>query len=211
VKASIAGENVKVKVTTDYPWDGKIAFEVEPQSPVKFDLRLRVPAWCEGGSLSVNKKAAENPRVEKGYWVLTREWHKGDVVKLDLPMPIRRVAANPLVKADLGKLAIQRGPIVYCLEACDQGCPLSSLYMPADAELKAEKSPGLLGGVVAIKGFGEVAAEPGEFKERLYATAPAHRRVLITAVPYFAWDNRKHGAMEVWVPVSPSLATTTPK
>ena len=126
--------------TTDYPWDGKVVLKPQVDQTSKFDLRLRVPGWCQGATVSVNgeqvSRAHDRPRLYR----VGREWKDGDVVELNLPMPVQRIAANPNVKADTGQLAIQRGPLVYCLEACDQGEPLASLYLPRDAELKAEKA-----------------------------------------------------------------------
>src|SRR5437764_946572 len=117
-------------------------------------------------------------------------------------MSVVRVAANPMVKADAGLVALQRGPLVYCVEACDQSEPVSSLSLPARTELKAEKAPGLLGGVMVIKGSAE-ATPSAEWKGKLYQPAPAKRRAALTAIPYYAWDNRQAGEMEVWLPVGP--------
>jgi hypothetical protein len=125
-------------------------------------------------------------------------------VQLDLPMPVQRVAANPKVKADLGLLALQRGPIVYCLEQCDQSEPLAALWLPPEAELKATREPGLLGGVVVITGEARVAV-PRRWGGTLYQPpAPSHR-VAIKAIPYYAWDNRTAGPMKVWLPTSAPL------
>jgi hypothetical protein len=99
-------------------------------------------------------------------------------------------------------LAIQRGPLVYCLEACDHSEPLASMYLPATAELSSEKTPGLLGGVTVIKGFAELAITP-DWNRKLYQAAPPPRRTPLTAIPYYAWDNRQAGAMQVWLPMAP--------
>jgi hypothetical protein len=117
-------------------------------------------------------------------------------------MTIQRIAANPNVQADQGQLAIQRGPIVYCLEQCDQSVPLSSLALPADGDLKAEKDTKLFGGVVVLKGVGEVAPEQ-EWRRKLYQPMAAPKRVPIKAIPYYAWDNRTPGPMRVWLPTTP--------
>ena len=157
--------------------------------------------------MTVNGKPVRSPVRERGYLVLAREWRTGDAVELDLPMPVQRIAAHPNVKEDAGQFALQRGPLVYCLEACDQTEPLASLYLPASAELKAEKKPGMLGGVVAVQGFAEVAADL-DWSGRLYRPAAASRRVPITAIPYYAWDNRQAGAMQVWLPSAPPCASS---
>ena len=167
---TLCGQDVTFDVQTDYPWNGKVKLKVQMKNPSKFELRLRVPAWCRGANVSINKRKLPAPATERGYLVLDRTWRSGDVVEIDLPMPVERVAANPHVKADLNQLAIQRGPLVYCLEACDQTAPLDSLYLPANAQLKTEKRDHLLGGVVAITGSAFTTAEL-DWKRDLYASA----------------------------------------
>jgi DUF1680 family protein len=200
--ATVRGRRVKLDVATDYPWDGKVVIRPHVDQTSRFELRLRVPGWCQGATVSVDGEEIAEPTVERGYIVLAREWKDGDVVSLNLPMPVQRVAANPNVKADSGQLAIQRGPLVYCLEACDQGVPLSSLFLPSDAELNAAKVKDLLGGVVVVKGIAQMAAEP-DWTNVLYQSVPSLTRVHVTAIPYYAWDNRQPGAMKVWIPVAP--------
>jgi DUF1680 family protein len=200
--ASLRGQNVTLNVATDYPWDGAVVLRPHLARPVKLELHLRVPGWCQGATVSVNRQILSRPRVERGYFVLERIWRNGDVVKLNLPMPVQRLAANPKVKDDLGQLALQRGPLVYCFEACDQAEPLSSLYLPAAIPLETEKQAKLLGGVVVVKGLLEVAPELSE-NGRLYQPAPPPRCVTITAIPYCAWDNRQPGPMQVWLPMTP--------
>ena len=202
VNTPVAGHKIAMKVTTDYPWDGRVTLEPNPESPATFELRLRVPGWCEGATVAVNREKVANPRVERGYLVLAREWRAGDVVALDLPMPVQRVAANPQVKADQGLLALQRGPLIYCLEACDHTEPITSMYLPANAELRAEKNPDLLGGVTVIKGLAELAPTQ-DWNHKLYQAAPATRQTPLTAIPYYAWDNRQACAMQVWMPLAP--------
>jgi hypothetical protein len=202
VKAKVAGEPVTLMVTTDYPWSGKVKLKLELAQAKPFELRLRSPGWCEGATVSVKGSKGASPTLDRGYLVLSREWRNGDSVELDLPMSVQRVAANPNVKADAGLLAIQRGPLVYCLEACDHSEPLSALYLPAEAELRGTKEKSLLGGVVTIQGEAQVAEEL-DWTRRLYQANAPSRRVPITAIPYYAWDNRKAGAMKVWLPVAP--------
>jgi hypothetical protein len=134
--------------------------------------------------------------------VVTREWKGGDYVELMMPMPVQRIAANPNVQANLGQLAIQRGPLVYCLEACDQNESLANLVLPRGAELRAEMANDLLGRVVVLKGFAETDPEP-DWSRTLYQGISPSTRVPITAIPYFAWDNRQPGAMKVWLPETP--------
>jgi hypothetical protein len=200
VAATLKGQKLTLNVTTDYPWDGKVTLRPQLGAPAEFELRLRAPGWCEGAAVSLNGQAVSNPVMERGYLVLARQWRPGDTAELSLPMPIQRIAANPRVKDDLNCLALQRGPLVYCLEQCDQSEPLAALVLPAGAELQAEMAPGLLGGVVVLKGNAETAPEP-DWERKLYQAAAPPRRVAITAIPYYAWDNRAPGAMKVWLPV----------
>jgi len=202
--AQVGSQKVKLNVTTDYPWDGKVVLKPVLTAPAKFDLRLRVPAWCDAPALSVNRKKVDSPVVDKGYFVLGREWKKGDVVELDLPMPVRRIIANPQVKADEGLTALQRGPLVYCVEACDNQESLASLYLPVESTLTASKEPDLLGGVVVLKGHAQ-AAPRQDWKARLYQSVPASRTVALKAIPYYTWDNRAAGAMQVWLPTAPPV------
>jgi hypothetical protein len=203
-RAKIGVTAVTLKATTEYPWDGKVVLELTPAARARFSLRLRVPGWCENASVKVNHRAVKAPLIERGYLVLDREWKRGDRVELNLPMPVQRVAANPHVKADEGLLAIQRGPIVYCLEQCDQAEPLAGLWLPVGVELKAAREPGLLGGVVTITGEAQTAPEE-QWHRRLYQPGASVSRVALKAIPYYAWDNRQAGAMKVWLPVSPPM------
>jgi len=203
-QAKVGNTAVMLKVATDYPWDGKVTLEPAPAARTKFALRLRVPGWCSNPTVKVNHHALQEKTFQRGYLVLDREWERGDRVELDLPMPVQRIAANPNVKADHGLLAIQRGPIVYCLEQCDQDEPLASLWLPPEAELKAVRQPGLLGGVVAITGEAG-AISPQKWGRNLYQPPLPSRRVALKAIPYYAWDNRQPGPMKVWLPVSPPV------
>ncbi len=201
-KATVAGTPVQLHVTTDYPWDGKVKFKLSLAKPTTFALKLRNPVWCDGATVAVKGKKIAQPAIERGYLVLAREWRNGDSVELDLPMPVRRITANPNVKADHGQLAIQRGPMVYCLEQCDQTAPVGELFLSADAELKAVADKKLFGGVTVIKGRAGVAPKL-DWNNRLYQSLPATAPVEFTAIPYYAWDNREAGPMKVWLPVGP--------
>ena len=202
VKVNVGGEAVTLKVTTDYPWDGKVTLQPTLAKPTKFTLQLRYPSWCQDSKVAINDAAVPDLKVGRGYLALARTWQSGDTVELNLSMPVERIAANPNVRADSGLFALQRGPLVYCVEACDQPESLASLYLPANAELKAVREKNLLGGVVAIRGLAEVTADV-DWTRRLYQASGPSRRVPITAIPYYAWDNRQAGAMKVWLPVAP--------
>ena len=199
VKTKVGAADVGCKVVTDYPWDGRVTLQPELSAPATFELRLRVPGWCTAATVSVNGQAVAQPRLEAGYLVLAREWRKDDRVVLDLPMPVERIAAHPLVKEDRGLLAIQRGPLVYCLEACDQTVPLADVFVPPGAEFKTVRDARLPTGVVGLTANGAVAEEQ-EWRGRLYQRAAPARTVSVTAIPYYSWDNRAAGPMRVWLP-----------
>ena len=203
--ATVAGKKVSLDVTTDYPWDGKVTVRMKLESPTSFSLRLRVPGWCQGATAAIAGRPEAAVKLDRGYFVIDNEWKTGDAVGLDLPMPVEHVIAHPNVKADAGLVALQRGPLVYCLEAVDQKEPLASLYIPAASGFQAEKRSDLLGGVTVAKGTAEVAGDL-DWSNALYQPAPPVRKVNVTAIPYYAWDNRKPGAMRVWHPTTPPVS-----
>ncbi len=182
---------------TRYPWDGNVKFTVG--SAGRYDINLRIPAWCSDAAIKINGEW-QKIEMNRGYARLARQWKSGDVIVLDLPMPIQRAKADPQVKADTGRVAIQRGPVVYCVEAADNDGRVYQLSLPADSMLAAEYRADLLGGVTVIKG--KAAAR--------YAQDPANRPADVLAIPYFAWDNRTPGQMLVWLPEDASLAEPVP-
>ena len=196
-KLSAAGQTVTLTQTTEYPWDGRVSLQVAPERAAPFRLRLRLPAWCEAPTVSLNGEAV-TMIVERGYAVIEREWQPGDTVSLDLPMTVQRVYADPRVQVNRGRAALRRGPIVYCLESADNGPDLDALTLPHDAELAAEPAPGLLGGVVVLRGTARRLSSDTE--SGLYRTEPPRLEPApITAIPYCAWDNRAPGEMLVWI------------
>jgi len=190
----------RLEVATDYPWDGRIAITLREPRASGFALRLRVPGWCAGPVVPrVNGQAQPDAARERGYLVLRRPWKDGDRVEVDLPMPVRRLEAHPLVAEAAGRVALARGPIVYCLEQCDQSAPVSALTIPAGAELRpGPAEPRLLGarGLVGTAAFLE-AAPSGELYREARARSP--KAAPVKAVPYAFWDNREAGPMQVWV------------
>ena len=139
-------------------------------------------------------------KEEKGYLQISRTWKSGDVVRLGLPMPVERVYADPHVKADAGRVALQRGPVVYCLEGVDNDGQVRNLVLPPDAKLTASFDKDLLGGVAVVKGEAQAVTSLDEDGK------PVVKRTSFVAVPYYAWDNRKPGPMVVWLPEKPELA-----
>lgn len=193
---------VRIRQQTRYPWDGKVAVTVGLEKPATFDLCLRIPGWASGrplpsdlyrfgdaavspSTLKVNGQTVAMPALQNGYARIRRQWKSDDTVELDLPMPIRRVYAREEVEADRGRVALMRGPILYCLEEADNpGASVLNLVLPKDADLVARRREDLLGGVTVLLGRG---------------LADGKTPVAVTAVPYYAWQNRGVGEMTVWI------------
>jgi DUF1680 family protein len=195
----LGGQAVTLRQATRYPWDGAVALQVELERPAQFGLRLRLPGWCAAPRVSVNGAPVDlGANVENGYLRIERTWQSGDQVTLDLPMPVERVYAHPAVAADVGRVALRRGPLVYCLEQADHDVPIGQIVLPQTAELAAQFEPELLGGVVTIAGPA-LALDDAGWDGTLYRTTPpASQPTAIRAIPYYAWDHRAPGAMQVW-------------
>jgi len=181
----------------------KISFDLP--GPMSFRLMCRKPAWCEAPSLTLSTHAKPEVEIVDDYAVLDGEWKPGDWIELEFPMEVRRVEANPAVKFDAGRVALQRGPLVFALEQVDNPGGVRTLALPRGAELAAEFRPDLLGGVTIVRGKAERAGAQ-RWEGELYRPAPAPESVEFTAIPYFAWDNRDAGEMTVWIPESVTLA-----
>ncbi|MBZ9962602.1 glycoside hydrolase family 127 protein [Mesorhizobium sp. BR1-1-2] len=196
----IAGVPVALTQASRYPWDGAVAITIEPQAPVAFTLHLRVPAWSTGATLKVNDETVKLEDVtSEGYAAIRRTWKKGDSVRLDLEMPIERLYANPQVRQDAGRVALSRGPLIYCVEATDNDGSLHRIVLPRIASIEAHDEPDLLGGVVTLSAAALADTDEG-WQNGLYRTAPpAATQTRLTAIPYFAWDNREPGEMLVWL------------
>ncbi len=174
------------------------AGEVVQERPLRFALHLRVPGWCRRFTLAVNGKRVA-VRVRKGYVAVRRLWRTGDKLLLQLAMPVRLTRANPHVRQMAGRVAVERGPLVYCLEGTDhKHAVLDDIALPLRARWTVVQRPQLLGGVAVLRTRG-LAAKP--WRSGLYAEAQtvADQPVNITAVPYCVWDNRAPGEMRVWL------------
>lgn len=190
---------VKVTEVSRYPWDGRIEITLDPAVPARFSLVLRVPGWAEGVSLAVNgQPVAVQP--EKGYVTIDRDWRAGDRVQLDLPMPARRAYAHPCVDADIGRAALMRGPLVYCVEEIDNpGSKVQTLRLPRQADLTISTRAELFGQVMIQAEA--LRVQIGDWGDTLYrSTPPETTKATLTAVPYFSWNNRTQGSMTVWLP-----------
>lgn len=186
-----------VKLETGYPWEGSARYTLTPHTSEAFTLAIHIPGYVKDFSLTLNGLPCAF-ELRKGYAFLNREWHAGDVVSLSFDLLPRRLYADPRVKADAGRVALARGPIVYCFEGVDNGEPLSALRLPREAV--AEAAPydaNLLGGIVALTMSGMRALVPDH---GLYAdSAPREEPVALTAIPYYAWANRGENQMCVWI------------
>jgi uncharacterized protein len=205
-----SGPKLKIAEETRYPWDGLVKMTLHPDASARFTVNVRVPGWArdqavpgdlyrfidhpsEAVTLKVNGQEVPM-QLQKGYVQLTREWKDNDTIELNLPMPVRRVAANEAVQADRGRVALQRGPIVYCLESPDNpGGHVRSVMLPDDATVTAAFEPDLLHGVEVIRGTSFLITRDDQ--GQLAKTAQNFE-----AIPYYAWANRGRSEMMVWVP-----------
>jgi uncharacterized protein len=209
-KVTINKKSVEVIQQNNYPWDGELGFAINPSSAIAFNLMIRIPGWATQQAIASDLYTFTNPtsnkvvirlngkpvdfKIEKGYAVLTRTWKKGDVVSVSLPMDVQRVAANANVKDDLGRVAIQRGPLVYCAEWPDNGGKTSNIILPKQATLKAAMKPELLNGVVVLTGEA-VGLQIDKAGNSVTTTTQP-----FVAIPYYAWAHRGKGEMTVWFP-----------
>lgn len=190
-QVEVGGQSVHLRQETNYPWEGRVRLQVDPAQKSEFALRIRIPGWAKnqpvpsdlyrfaetesaGFVLTVNGESV-TPTLEKGYAVLQRLWRAGDVVELSLPMAVRRVLCHEAVEANRGRVALMRGPLVYCVEGVDNGGSVSHIGLADDAPLTVEQRPELLNGVTVI------------------------RSGALTAIPYYAWSHRGAGEMAVWL------------
>lgn len=196
----IGGRMVRLEQKTDYPWKESVQITLDMPAPTEFTLALRLPGWCRQPRLEINGKSLSLRAVtRKGYARIRRAWKAGDVLKLTLPMPVERLESHPAVRMDAGRIALQRGPLVYCLEESDNGARLNDLRLPRDSRLTARYEPRLLGGIVTIAGRAFRRSAAG-WNGRLYrAGRSATKSTMIKAIPYFLWNNRASGEMLVWI------------
>ena len=172
---------------------------MDPEEQGEFEVALRHPYWCRQYNLFVNGQKFDAPMI-KGYLVIKRKWKKDDEIKFVMDMPVERVYANPNSKELKGRVALQRGPVVYCLETCDNATnDLDKLMLPRDSKIEAKFEPGLLEGVVTLSGKAFLEEDHKE-NSPLYTTKRRiGKEVDFKAVPYYAWDNREPGSVIVWL------------
>ena len=194
----INGSKVVLEERTDYPWNGLVEFKINTDS--QFTIFLRKPVWSREFSISINGEEIE-PTLEKGYILINRKWQRGDTITLNLSMEPELLESHPNIKDNVGRVAIRRGPIIYCVEGADNPWgDVWNLEIPKDVKLSQEYKD-ILGGVVVIKGKGYLNSPeswkglylPGDDANRL------KKEVEFTAIPYYSWANRTPGPMEIWI------------
>lgn len=200
-KLESAGD-ITIEQKTDYPWNGKIDITVAKLKGKKdFTLKLRIPAWCEGATVSVNGEACNIDTQSESYIAVSRKWKKGDVLTLNMPMKTKLIEANPLVEESRGQIAVQRGPVVYCLESNDiNGLDIDNIAIPLDAKFTPVE--------INIDGSRIMALDTeaynrteASWKNVLYREVSNKKnKVKIRLIPYYAWGNRGKSEMTVWIP-----------
>ncbi|RYG58559.1 glycoside hydrolase family 127 protein, partial [bacterium] len=201
LKTTLAnGQTIELKTTTNYPWDG--AVQLELPSGGKFGLFLRIPGWsAQGSTIHINGEAFTEDVMPGTYVELNREWQAGDTVTLQIPMPVRRIFSHAYVADNLHRIALQRGPILFAIEATDISIDVRNLVIPETAEIEATRRPDLLGGVVVLSGRAQNSNDTEA--SLLYGYVRPEKigteQVEFTAIPYFAWANRDAGPMQVWI------------
>lgn len=218
---SLGNRKIKVSQNADFPWNGKVEMTVDPESKCRFKLKLRIPGWArneaipgslykftdqnnESFKLTVNGETL-TPQVENGYAVINRKWSKGDKVLLDLPMSVREVFADGRIKDDNGKMAVQRGPVIYCAEWPDNNDgKVLNLVIDKESAFSTEFDPELLGGTQIIKTSG------CQTKKTLEGRIETSEKEKVTLIPYALWNNRGPGQMMVWLPVTTESARPLP-
>jgi DUF1680 family protein len=199
-----SGNNVHLHMESNYPWEGDTRLVINETDGSTWRVSLRIPAWASGASIQVNGTPVK-ALIEPGqYAVIERTWQAGDRVEVLLPVTPGLVEAHPWIDATRSSVAIQRGPILYCVEQVDQDEPVPALQIDDSAPLAAEWDADLLGGVIAVKASG-VKPDISPWQGQLYRPVngraePTYQSTLITAIPYFAWGNRGANAMRVWIP-----------
>ncbi|MEP7145020.1 MAG: glycoside hydrolase family 127 protein, partial [Ferruginibacter sp.] len=209
VDLSIRNKQLQIIQQNNYPWDGALVFIINPKTAAAFNLLVRIPGWAQNkaipsGLYRFQNNSASKPIIKvngqafeytivNGYATINRTWKRNDKVEVTLPMEVRRVVASEKIKDDIGKIALQRGPLMYCAEWPDNNGKTSNIIIPANAAFTTEFKPGLLNGVTILKT--EVPAFVINSNESISTVQQS-----FTAIPYYSWANRGKGEMMVWFP-----------
>jgi len=201
VKTTIGGKAFELKTTTNYPWDGTVNLSFTSDEPISFTLYVRIPAWCKQPNVSINNKQFTFTAKDlvKGYLPIERVWKSGDELTLNLPMEVRFIQAHPAVRQNTGRVAVARGPMMYCFEEVDNGKRLQDVVLDTHASAEVVWKDDLLGGVQVIKLKG-TSRSLSQWEDVLYQEVePEWEQRPLTAIPYFTWSNRALGEMIVWI------------
>ncbi len=199
------GTGLKVTQKTNYPWDGNVEMIVSPSQPSEFTFNVRIPGWVDSAQVSVNGKATSGAKAGE-YLPIRRRWSSGDRISLQMAMPVQVLEANSRVADDTGRVAVQRGPLVYCLEQVDQssGVMLTDVALELgkrpDSEFQTEMKSDLLGGVVVLHHTGLSYDRNGSktLYPRYTGATETTKKIPLTFIPYYAWANRQPTSMQVW-------------
>ncbi|MEK7954416.1 glycoside hydrolase family 127 protein [Luteolibacter soli] len=183
--------NLNVSQTSSYPWNGDVEITINPVTASAFTVNLHIPGWVTNPTVAINNGPVQSVTPVNQYASITRTWSPGDKIHLSLPMPIKRVKADSRVKADIGRVAITRGPVVYCFEGIDNNEGAKSILLGGGDPLEASFEPGLLGGVMTISGRSTVVRQRGGVLRK----EPGR----IKAIPFFTNANREPSSMDVWI------------
>lgn len=216
------GDTLEISQKTNFPWEGKVEITINPAKAEKFSLHVRIPGWArneaipgdlykfydqnqDSVSIMVNGDKIMTGELHNGYAVLNRKWEPGDKVSIEIPMPVRKVVADERIEADRDRIAVQRGPVIFCAEWPDNNTGnVRNLVVREDAQLTTEFVPGLLGGAQVVKTTGAQAKKTVEGKIELLEEEQ------VTMIPYALWNNRGAGQMMVWLPVKGEAAKALP-
>jgi uncharacterized protein len=204
LSTELLGKPLRLIQRTDYPWDGSVRIEMAACPEQEFALKLRIPKWTDDPTLRLNGNELRIDSTVGGYCEIRRIWQVGDMLELHLPMPAKLMQAHPLVEEATNQVAVQRGPIVYCLESSDlpTGVDIEQVVVPLDIKLQQRYDSDLLQGVMVLAGIAEAKPVP-EWGPKLYRqakVAPTHP-INLRLIPYYAWSNRGPSEMSVWLPV----------
>lgn len=201
VEIPVGNEALRLRISGNYPWQEQVKIVIDSSSPVNHTLALRLPDWCDKPQVTLNG-APVTQDVRKGYLYISHLWQEGDTLQLTLPMPVRRIYGNPLVRHQAGQVAVQRGPLVYCLEQADNGEQLHNLQLPLDARFSTVEGKGIFARKILLQapGYKQTAEDAENQALWHYDRAPSSRQPqVLTFIPWFSWANRGEGEMRIWV------------
>jgi uncharacterized protein len=203
-------DEIPIAIKSNYPWEGRVDILPEPKTKKKFTINIRIPGWAQGHPVPGDLYTFRNNTQEKvtmrvngkelpvtstnGYVSITREWRKGDLLSMELPMRVHEILAHEQVSQNEDRIALQRGPLVYCVEGADNGGKAWNFIVPENAEYSTRFLPELLGGIVSLTFEGKVLEQTKD------GQSVELKRKIITAIPYYSWNNRGQNEMQVWLP-----------